>query len=167
MRFMFAYPQYGSEGDMLAAGAVSELAKTAEASGWHGMAFTDHPAPGAKWQQVRVEEVSRYVFTFKHLSAGKFTNCCCCSCDLRCTGRVGVGVASGFACSDVPYAVRPWEPSTVRVNYPLLTSLSVRQKPQHTTPCVDVRACRAQLLATSVASRRSPVFCGLHLCPGI
>ncbi|HCS26196.1 MAG TPA: LLM class F420-dependent oxidoreductase [Spongiibacteraceae bacterium] len=49
MRFMFAYPQYGSEGDMLAAGAVSELAKTAEASGWHGMAFTDHPAPGATW----------------------------------------------------------------------------------------------------------------------
>lgn len=49
MRFMFAYPQRNHEGDLLDAGPVSELAKAAEAAGWHGMAFTDHPAPGAKW----------------------------------------------------------------------------------------------------------------------
>lgn len=49
MRFMFSYPQRGAQGDMLEAGSISEVARQAEACGWHGFALTDHPAPGARW----------------------------------------------------------------------------------------------------------------------
>ena len=50
MRFIFQYPDFhGSDGDMLDAGPVAELAVTAERSGWHGFAFTEHPAPTQKW----------------------------------------------------------------------------------------------------------------------
>jgi probable F420-dependent oxidoreductase len=50
MRFIYQYPEtYGSQGDMLDAGPVAELAVRAEACGWSGFAFTEHPAPGAKW----------------------------------------------------------------------------------------------------------------------
>jgi probable F420-dependent oxidoreductase len=50
MRFIFQYPDlHGSDGDMLDAGPVTDLAVTAERSGWSGFAFTEHPAPSAKW----------------------------------------------------------------------------------------------------------------------
>ena len=50
MRFIYQYPEtYGSQGDMLDAGPVAELATRAEAYGWSGFAFTEHPAPGSKW----------------------------------------------------------------------------------------------------------------------
>ena len=50
MRFMYQYPEtHGSQGDMLDAGPVAELAARAESCGWSGFAFTEHPAPGAKW----------------------------------------------------------------------------------------------------------------------
>jgi probable F420-dependent oxidoreductase len=48
--FIYQYPEmYGSQGDMLDAGPVAELAVKAEASGWSGFAFTEHPVPGSKW----------------------------------------------------------------------------------------------------------------------
>ena len=50
MKFIFQYPDFnGLEGDMLDAGPVSELAILAEAHGWDGFSFTEHPAPTAKW----------------------------------------------------------------------------------------------------------------------
>jgi probable F420-dependent oxidoreductase len=50
VRFIYQYPEtYGSQGDMLDAGPVAELAVKAEALGWSGFAFTEHPAPGSKW----------------------------------------------------------------------------------------------------------------------
>ena len=50
LRFMLQYPETnGPEGDMLAAGPVAELASAAEAAGWSGFAFTEHPVPGARW----------------------------------------------------------------------------------------------------------------------
>jgi probable F420-dependent oxidoreductase len=50
MRFMFQYPDYhGTDGEMLDAGPVVELATAAERHGWKGFAFTEHPAPTAKW----------------------------------------------------------------------------------------------------------------------
>jgi probable F420-dependent oxidoreductase len=50
MQFMFQYPDFhGSDGDMLDAGPVAELAIAAEKAGWDGFAFTEHPAPTAKW----------------------------------------------------------------------------------------------------------------------
>ena len=50
MKFIFQYPDFnGVEGDMLDAGPVLELAILAEAHGWDGFSFTEHPAPTAKW----------------------------------------------------------------------------------------------------------------------
>jgi len=50
VRFIYQYPEtHGSQGDMLDAGPVAELAAKAEACGWSGFAFTEHPAPGSKW----------------------------------------------------------------------------------------------------------------------
>lgn len=50
MRFIFQYPdRHGAEGDLLEAGPVTELAQAAERAGWDGFAFTEHPAPTARW----------------------------------------------------------------------------------------------------------------------
>jgi probable F420-dependent oxidoreductase len=50
MKFMFSYPEVpGTEIEMLDAGPVAELAQAAEAAGFGGFAFTEHPAPAAKW----------------------------------------------------------------------------------------------------------------------
>ena len=50
MKFVFQYPDFhGTDGDMLDAGSVADLAVAAERSGWNGFAFTEHPAPSAKW----------------------------------------------------------------------------------------------------------------------
>lgn len=50
MEFMYAYPEKnGSDGDLLDAGPVHEVAAAAEAAGFMGFAFTEHPAPGARW----------------------------------------------------------------------------------------------------------------------
>ena len=53
MRFIYQYPEtHGSQGDMLDAGPVAELASRAESCGWSGFAFTEHPAPGSKWLEA-------------------------------------------------------------------------------------------------------------------
>lgn len=50
MQFMYQYPEtLGPDGDLLDAGPVSELAVAAEAAGWRGFAFTEHPIPSARW----------------------------------------------------------------------------------------------------------------------
>jgi probable F420-dependent oxidoreductase len=50
VKFIYQYPETnGATADMLDAGAPAELAIAAEAAGWHGFAFTEHPAPGARW----------------------------------------------------------------------------------------------------------------------
>jgi probable F420-dependent oxidoreductase len=50
LQFIFQYPDHhGSHGNMLDAGPVAQLGAAAEQAGWHGFAFTDHPAPTAKW----------------------------------------------------------------------------------------------------------------------
>jgi probable F420-dependent oxidoreductase len=50
VKFVFQYPDFhGLDGDMLDAGDVGDLAARAENAGWHGFAFTEHPAPSAKW----------------------------------------------------------------------------------------------------------------------
>jgi len=47
---MYQYPETGgTDINMMDAGPVAELARVAEASGWSGFAFTEHPAPGHKW----------------------------------------------------------------------------------------------------------------------
>ncbi len=50
MKFILQYPDvHGTTEDFLDAGPVTELAVAAEAAGWSGVAFTEHPAPGARW----------------------------------------------------------------------------------------------------------------------
>ena len=50
LRFAFGYPEASGTGpDLLEAGPVGEVAAAAERAGWSGFAFTEHPAPGARW----------------------------------------------------------------------------------------------------------------------
>jgi probable F420-dependent oxidoreductase len=50
MQFMYQYPETtGSDRDLLDAGPVSEVARTAEEAGFMGFAFTEHPIPAARW----------------------------------------------------------------------------------------------------------------------
>jgi probable F420-dependent oxidoreductase len=50
MRFMLQYPDtHGTDTDMLDCGSVAEIAIAAERAGFDGLAFTEHPAPGARW----------------------------------------------------------------------------------------------------------------------
>lgn len=50
MRFIYQYPDtHGTEVDLLDSGPVADLARAAEAAGWDGFAFTEHPVPGARW----------------------------------------------------------------------------------------------------------------------
>lgn len=50
MQFIYSYPELqGLDGDLLDAGPVAQVARSAEAAGWEGLAFTEHPAPGARW----------------------------------------------------------------------------------------------------------------------
>jgi probable F420-dependent oxidoreductase len=53
MRFMYQYPEVtGSAVDMLDCGPVADLARAAEAAGWSGFSFTEHPAGGARWLEA-------------------------------------------------------------------------------------------------------------------
>jgi probable F420-dependent oxidoreductase len=50
MKFLLQYPDlHGSDNDFLDAGSIADVATAAERAGWHGLSFTEHPAPGAKW----------------------------------------------------------------------------------------------------------------------
>lgn len=50
MQFMFQYPDvHGTDQDMLESGEIADIAVALERAGWHGLAFTEHPAPGANW----------------------------------------------------------------------------------------------------------------------
>lgn len=50
MRFLYQFPDVvGPDGDMLATGSVTEVARAVESAGFDGFALTDHPAPSLKW----------------------------------------------------------------------------------------------------------------------
>jgi len=50
MRFIYRYPDItGIEHDMLDPGPVDDVAIAAETAGFDAIAFTEHPAPGARW----------------------------------------------------------------------------------------------------------------------
>lgn len=53
MKFLYQYPdRLGTDGDLLDAGPVSDVARTAEDAGWLGLSFTEHPAPGRRWLEA-------------------------------------------------------------------------------------------------------------------
>jgi probable F420-dependent oxidoreductase len=50
VRFILQYPEAtGSGVDLLDAGAIPDIARAAEAAGFHGIALTEHPAPSSAW----------------------------------------------------------------------------------------------------------------------
>ncbi len=51
MKFTFTYPitSHPSDPELVSAAAVTTVAKAAETAGFHGMGFTDHPAPTQRW----------------------------------------------------------------------------------------------------------------------
>ncbi len=50
MRYIYQYPEVqGTDTEMLDTGDVAELAAAVESAGWDGFAFTEHPAPSARW----------------------------------------------------------------------------------------------------------------------
>lgn len=50
MKFMFQYPEVnGSEWDLLDSGSLGAVGIALERAGWHGIAFTERPAPGSRW----------------------------------------------------------------------------------------------------------------------
>ena len=50
VQFLYQYPDaHGRDGDMLGAGRVTVIAQAVERAGLHGLSFTEHPAPGARW----------------------------------------------------------------------------------------------------------------------
>ena len=50
MRFIFQYPEtHGTQGDMLDAGSLHEVAAAAERAGFDAFSLTEHPAPSARW----------------------------------------------------------------------------------------------------------------------
>lgn len=50
LRFVFHYPETnGAQGDMLDSGDLADVARAAEAAGFHALALTEHPIPGARW----------------------------------------------------------------------------------------------------------------------
>jgi alkanesulfonate monooxygenase SsuD/methylene tetrahydromethanopterin reductase-like flavin-dependent oxidoreductase (luciferase family) len=53
MQYVFQYPDvHGTDADLLDAGPVTDLAVAAEQAGWTGFAFTEHPAPSARWLEA-------------------------------------------------------------------------------------------------------------------
>jgi probable F420-dependent oxidoreductase len=53
LKVIYDYPMVnGSAADMLDPGAIDVVAARAEACGFFGLGFTDHPVPGARWLQA-------------------------------------------------------------------------------------------------------------------
>ena len=115
MRFLYQYPDaHGLNGDMLAAGPVGEVARAAEGAGFHGIAFTEHPAPSARWLEAgghqtldpfvalaHAAAVTRKISLFTYLSVGPYRNPfmlgkTAASVDLLSDGRLVLGLGTGY-----------------------------------------------------------------------
>ncbi len=115
MRFLFQYPDaHGLDGDMLAAGPVGDVARTVEGSGFHGLAFTEHPAPSARWLEAgghqtldpfvalgHAAAVTERIRLFTYLSVGPYRNPfmlgkTAASVDVLSKGRLVLGLGTGY-----------------------------------------------------------------------
>lgn len=115
MRFLFQYPDaHGLDGDMLAAGAVGEVARSVESAGFDGIAFTEHPAPSARWLEAgghqtldpfvalaHAAAVTERIRLFTYLSVGPYRNPfmlgkTAASVDVLSNGRLVLGLGTGY-----------------------------------------------------------------------
>jgi probable F420-dependent oxidoreductase len=70
MRFIYQYPEVGgTDTDLLDSGSIPELARAAEAAGWDGMAFTEHPVPSVQWLHAGGHQSLDPMVTLGHVAA--------------------------------------------------------------------------------------------------
>jgi probable F420-dependent oxidoreductase len=70
MRFLYQYPEHPGPGrSLLDSGPVAEHAVAAERAGWHGIAFSEHPAPSGKWLDSGGHETLDPLVTLAHVAA--------------------------------------------------------------------------------------------------
>lgn len=115
MRILYQYPDaIGPEADMLAAGSVAEVAREVERAGLDGLAFTEHPAPSAKWLSAgghqtidpfvalsHAAAVTERIRLFTYLSVAGYRNPfllgkTAASVDLLSAGRLELGLGAGY-----------------------------------------------------------------------
>lgn len=115
MRILYQYPDAtGSDAEMLAAGPVSDVAREVERVGLDGLAFTEHPAPSAKWLSAgghqtldpfvalsHAAAVTSRVRLFTYLTVAAYRNPfmlgkTSASVDLLSGGRLELGLGAGY-----------------------------------------------------------------------
>ncbi|MEN9804844.1 MAG: hypothetical protein RIS41_1691, partial [Actinomycetota bacterium] len=115
VRILYQYPDaIGPDADMLAAGSVAEVAREVELAGLDGLAFTEHPAPSAKWLSAgghqtldpfaalaHAAAVTSRIRLFTYLSVVAYRNPfmlgkTAASVDLLSQGRLELGLGAGY-----------------------------------------------------------------------
>ncbi len=119
MRYFFQYPdRRGTSGSLLDAGPVTDVARVAEAAGWYGLAFTEHPAPGVRWLEAGGHQsldpfvalsfaaaVTRDLRLLTYLSVAPYRNPCllaktAATVDVLSGGRLVLGLGTGYLRSE-------------------------------------------------------------------
>ncbi len=119
MRYIYQYPEVeGKDTEMLDTGDVAELAVAVEAAGWDGFAFTEHPAPSARWlasgghQSVdplvalsHVAAVTNRIRLLTYLTVVPYRNPlllakAAATVDMLSKGRLILGVGTGYLKSE-------------------------------------------------------------------
>jgi probable F420-dependent oxidoreductase len=112
---MFQYPETtGRATDLLDSGPVADLAIAAEAAGWNGFAFTEHPVPGARWLDAgghqsldpfvalgHVAAVTQHLRLLTYLAVAPYRNPfllakAAMTVDKLSNGRFVLGVGTGY-----------------------------------------------------------------------
>lgn len=115
MRILYQYPDaIGPDTDMLAAGSIAGVAREVERAGLDGLAFTEHPAPSAKWLSAgghqtldpfvalaHAAAVTERIRLFTYLSVAAYRNPfllgkTAASVDLLSNGRLELGLGAGY-----------------------------------------------------------------------
>lgn len=115
MRILYQYPDaIGPDAQMLAAGPIAQVAREVERAGLDGLAFTEHPAPSAKWLSAgghqtldpfvalsHASAVTDRIRLFTYLSVTAYRNPfmlgkAAASVDLVSNGRLELGLGAGY-----------------------------------------------------------------------
>lgn len=115
MRILYQYPDaHGPDASMLAAGRVADVARVVESAGLDGLAFTEHPAPSAKWLSAgghqtldpfvalsHAAAVTERIRLFTYLSVAGYRNPfmlgkTAASVDVLSDGRLELGLGAGY-----------------------------------------------------------------------